>query len=344
MAAAPQLEPVYLVVGEDELKREAVCKRLVNRVAEVGDLDFNMEQFKSEGDKKDGDKGDRVVDRVIAACETLPFMSDFRLVMFHDVDKLSKDDAAKLADYVDDPVETTVLCLVATDLDGRTKLYKSVAKRSKVAVINCAPKSKKELPAFVANNMAGVYGIGLDLDAAELLIEYVGDSTVRLDAELKKLRDAFGPGVRIDRNTIARNVTRTTDMKPWDLQDALSNRDVRAVEHVLAHLPMVVIPTAQCTLTFTAMLSMLVNRIRDIMTVKALIARGEGSDASLVAALGLPRNREWTVKFYRGWAGNYRPEELRDALMRAETCERLMKSGGDPELELERWLLETCTR
>ena len=341
MGSETKLDPVYLIVGEDELKREIVCKRLVNRVAEVGDLDFNMEQFKAEDDKKDAEKGDRVVDRAIAACEIPPFMSDYRLVIINDVDKLNKDDTDKLADYVSNPLETTVLCLIATELDGRTKLYKACSKSSAHAIISCAPKKGKELFRFVENNMAGAYGISLEFGAGEVLVEYVGTSTVRLDAELKRLRDAFGQGTHFTAEDIRRNVTRTSDLKIWDLQDALSERDARKLEHVLSNLPMSPYPTNLCPLTYTGALAMCIKRIREIMTAKALIARGEGGDDRLAEALRLGALK-WKAKFYRQWAANYSAEELRDALMRAERCEHLMKSGGDPELELERWLLATC--
>ena len=39
------LLPVYLIAGEDELKRETVLKRLHERLAKMGDLSFNSESF-----------------------------------------------------------------------------------------------------------------------------------------------------------------------------------------------------------------------------------------------------------------------------------------------------------
>ena len=39
------LLPVYLVIGEDELKRETVIRRLHARLEKMGDLSFNSETF-----------------------------------------------------------------------------------------------------------------------------------------------------------------------------------------------------------------------------------------------------------------------------------------------------------
>ena len=41
---APLL-PVYLIVGEDALKRDTVMKRLRARLSSMGDLSFNADEF-----------------------------------------------------------------------------------------------------------------------------------------------------------------------------------------------------------------------------------------------------------------------------------------------------------
>ena len=59
---APLL-PVYLIVGEDALKRDTVMKRLRARLAALGDLSFNADEFNGET-ALGGD--------VVAACNTVP--------------------------------------------------------------------------------------------------------------------------------------------------------------------------------------------------------------------------------------------------------------------------------
>ena len=43
------LLPVYLISGEDELKRETVVKRLRKRISTYGDLAFNSEVRRQQG-------------------------------------------------------------------------------------------------------------------------------------------------------------------------------------------------------------------------------------------------------------------------------------------------------
>lgn len=124
------LLPVYLITGEDALKRDAVMKRLRTRLSSMGDLSFNSEVF--EGAEFTGDD-------VVNACNTIPFASPVRLVEVRDADKLKKADSEPIVSYLDAPCETTVLALVAEKLAKNTRLYKAVAKHGKTAVIDCAP-------------------------------------------------------------------------------------------------------------------------------------------------------------------------------------------------------------
>ncbi|HIT51606.1 MAG TPA: DNA polymerase III subunit delta, partial [Candidatus Aveggerthella excrementigallinarum] len=72
------LLPVYLVVGEDELKRRTVLDRLRKRLERRGDIAFNSDEF--DGAVATGEA-------VVAACNTVPFASDVRLVQVDAADK-----------------------------------------------------------------------------------------------------------------------------------------------------------------------------------------------------------------------------------------------------------------
>ena len=78
------LLPVYLVVGEDELKRETVMKRLHARLEKMGDLSFNSETFSATTCTGED---------VVTAANTLPFASPIRLVEVYEVEKLKKADS-----------------------------------------------------------------------------------------------------------------------------------------------------------------------------------------------------------------------------------------------------------
>lgn len=126
----------YLIVGEDELKRNRALELLHRRLESMGDLDLNSDKF--YGHEARGSE-------IVAACNTLPFTSEVRLVEISDAEKLRKQDSEEIITYLESPATTSVLVLVANKLPKGTRLYKAVEKQGKQAVIDCAPMNRKRL-------------------------------------------------------------------------------------------------------------------------------------------------------------------------------------------------------
>ncbi|HZD59702.1 MAG TPA: DNA polymerase III subunit delta, partial [Anaerolineae bacterium] len=75
------LKPIYLIHGDGKMIEDALV-RLKKRISNQVDLDFNFDQF----------NGSRVsAAEIIQAANTLPFMSEKRLVIVKEADKLPKD-------------------------------------------------------------------------------------------------------------------------------------------------------------------------------------------------------------------------------------------------------------
>lgn len=311
--------PAYLIVGADELKREFVLDRLNERMAKLGDIDFNKDVLSG---------GALSVDELVSACNTLPFMSEKRLVVVNDADRLKKPVQEAIVTYLESPSETTVLALVAEKLAKNTRLYKAIAQIDKKAVIECAPQSARELPNQV-QKFASSKGVTITRPAAEELISLIGESTVHLDGELDKLAIALGKGAVIDVDEVQAYVARVAEPKPWHLSDALSARDARTCAILLARM------NAQSPF---GLLAMCVNRIRDLLVAKDMQGQGTGA---LAQALGRP---DWQVKNYPRWADGFTEAELEAALVSAAACDQAMKTGADKNAVFERWVLDTCVR
>ena len=316
------LLPAYLVVGEDELKRDRVLKRLRARVSSLGDIDFNSDVF---------DGATCAGEDVVNACNTLPFASDVRLVVVKGVEQMKKASLDALAAYVKEPCETTVLALLATKLAKNTALYKSVAALDKQAVIDCAPLKKYELPKTV-RSMAVTHGFTMNDAAAVRLVDLVGENTVRIDAELKKIALAHRGTDVVGVSEVEALVARTSEAKPWEFTDAFAARDARACMTVYRKLD---------STSPHALLGMCITRLRELITCQGLISRGQGGTDNLAAKLGV---QSWRVKNHATWARNWTPAELRHALVSARDAERAMKSGSDPETTFLMWALESIRR
>lgn len=318
--AAQPLLPAYLMVGTDELKQRKAIERLDARLAASGEAEFNRDALDG-GSSLDANA-------VRSSLDTLPFGSDFRLVVIRDVDKASKAVKDMLAAYLDDPAPTTVLVMTAAKLPRTTRLYKGVAKLGDKAVIDCAPKKRWELPAQVAS-MARAHGKQMDTQAAELLVRLVGESTTMLDTELVKLASAVGDRPQISACDVELNVARIAEIKPWDFLEAVSKRDPALAMRMLNEMP---------SQSVIGLFTLMLTRIRELIAAKALQSRG--TPGLLAQELGL---QSWQVKNHGAWARNYQMSELLGALSSAADCERALKSTPDKTLAFQRWVLSFCS-
>ncbi len=312
-----QLLPAYLIVGEDELKRKIVIKRLRERVAALGDLSFNFDSLSG-----DGVAGSEIVQ----ACNIFPFASPIRLVEVTKVDRLRKADSEDLITYLATPCQTTVLCLVAEKLAKNTRLYKAVAALGASAIIDCAPQKRRDL-AQTVRALGKEHGVVLSASAAEKLIELVGENTISLDSELRRIALAHVGGDTVGDAELVLLVKRSNEPKTWEFANAFAARDIAACLSMFA--AMKAGSSFRLIVTCTT-------RLRELICAKSLGTRGE--QAQLASELAQP---EWRVRNLFGWAHNFSDFELRRALSASRDTECAMKSGTDPDKTFQLWLLNT---
>ncbi len=322
------LLPAYLIVGEDELKRTAVLKKLRARLEQYGDLAFNSDDLDAET-VEDG--------VIVTSCNTVPFASEYRLVYVRNADKLRKGEAEALASYLKEPNPSTILCLEAEKLAKNTKLYKAVASIGPQAVIECVPLKKYELPKTV-RAMAVGHGVTFTEGAARLLVDMVGENTVRLDAEIAKIALAHRGSDAVNESEVMAMTARTAEVKPWEFTDAFAARDLRKCLLYLNRMDSV---------TPHALIAMCVNRLRELVCAKSVARRGAATTAQLSSALqaaGGRKMQDWQLKNHFRWASQFSGLELRRAIISARDAEQAMKSGADPDQAFLDWMLSVLKR
>ncbi|WP_308581382.1 DNA polymerase III subunit delta [uncultured Parolsenella sp.] len=309
------LLPAYLIVGADELKRDAAVRRLRSRVP-ADMADFNLDELDGASLEEPG--------QLISSAQTMPFCADFRLVIVNGVGELVKPVSEAVVSYLADPNPQCVLCLVAEKLAKNTRLYKAVAKVGPHSVIDCAPLKRWELPPYVVK-LAQKRGLSMDNAAAQELVERVGESTVALDNQIATLAQLVGDAGRITLADVEANVAQIAEVSPWAFADAVCERNApRAMEMLnLMKAPSLVF-----------LHSVLVGRLRELICAKSLDARG--------AANGLARElgrQSWQVKNHVRWSRAFGEEELVELLGQAAVCERALKGSQDSEAAFARFVL-----
>jgi DNA polymerase-3 subunit delta len=314
------LKPVYLIFGDEDLLLEQAVRRLRKRLQAVADLDFNMETF-------DGENAD--VGEVVAAANTLPFMSDRRLVIVRNADKLPSSALAELAEYAANPAQTTCLVLVARKIARNTKLFKAVD-ALKGTFEYRAPR-RHEYPGKVAEFFKA-RGRTVTPDGAELLVASVGRDLRRLSIEVDNIvswSEGTGPLTAQD---VADVISQTAPVSVFDFTDAVGGRDAGSALRLLATL-LVQGESPQ------GVHAMAVRHARQLLSARALLDRG-GNSGAIAREMGMP---EWLAGRIVNQAKRFTTSELVDALRGAADAEWRMKtSQADARLVLERWVLEVC--
>lgn len=309
------LLPAYLIVGADELKRDAAVRRLRSRVP-ADMADFNLDELDGASLEEPG--------QLISSAQTMPFCADFRLVIVNGAGELAKPVSEAVVSYLADPNPQCVLCLVAEKLAKNTRLFKAVAKVGPHSVIDCAPLKRWELPPYVVK-LAQKRGLSMDNAAAQELVERVGESTVALDNQIATLAQLVGDADRITLADVEANVAQIAEVSPWAFADAVCERNApRAMEMLnLMKAPSLVF-----------LHSVLVGRLRELICAKSLDARGAAS--GLARELG---RQSWQVKNHVRWSRAFGEEELVKLLGQAAVCERALKGSQDSEAAFARFVL-----
>lgn len=117
-----RLRQVYLLHGEERYLRRQYRDKLRNALCEEGD---NMNVHFYEGRGTD-------TAAIIDLAETLPFFAQRRVIFLSD-SGLFKSGGEKMAEYLASPSETTYFVFTESEVDKRSKLYKTVQSRGYAA-------------------------------------------------------------------------------------------------------------------------------------------------------------------------------------------------------------------
>lgn len=235
-----------LLHGADEFS----AREELARLRESGDFEFNQDTFS-------GDDADFAQMRTI--CDTLPFLSERRLVVLLGLPKRKRgsggdagetDDGAEsaepapkasgkgrkksggadpkaflqaLADYAAHVPDTTTLVVVAGELlETSNPLLKAAQQHGKVRAFT-VPKGA-QLDEWISRR-AQAGGARIAPDAARLLVESVGDNLRLLSSEIEKLCAYVGRDGRIGVEQVRALTPQISQSRVFDLTDALARRD-----------------------------------------------------------------------------------------------------------------------
>ncbi len=217
---------IHLITGDDESLVLTAVSDLVHRLVGDGERTLMVDDF--AGDEYE-------LGAVVDAAQTMPFLTDKRVVVARDIGRFSTDDAVALVAYVNDPLASTDLVLVS----GGGRLAKAVtdAARNAGAIITNAtpPTSKRDRSLWIEEQVVGA-GLRLDPHALAMLAGWMGEQAGRLAGVLDTLASAYGTRVKLSADDIEPFLGESGSVPPWDLTDAIDRGDTRTAVELLARM------------------------------------------------------------------------------------------------------------
>jgi DNA polymerase-3 subunit delta len=248
--AQGKADPVYLVVGDDQVEMSRLAGAMVDLVEDELRA-FNTERLYA-GEKGAGPAA------IVEAARMLPMMSDRRVVVVLRAEKILKpkrrqkdaefevDDGEEpptdldiLDAYIREPVPQTTLALIAGDVDRTRKIYKTIQKHA--TTVECwglkssarDPRDVKgweleriasEASALVSRTMKEK-GYSIEPRAAKLLAERAGTDIATLRGDVERLLLYVGERRAIEYQDVAEIVSGETIQDRWAVTDAIVRGD-----------------------------------------------------------------------------------------------------------------------
>lgn len=223
------LAAIYLIAGDDEAKIDAALVRLRARAEREGGPGA-LESFTGDGGPD--------AQALVAAVPALSLTASRRFLLADGVERWGAVDAKLVAEAVADlPPDVTVV-LIAREEAPRKRAPKALVSAVEAAggqVRRYESPRARDLPSYLVSE-AGRRGFVLDADAAGLLVERMGDSTVRLGAELDRLAVWAEEGGRVTREDLESMIADTSEEVAWALSDALVEGDSSGAAAAAARL------------------------------------------------------------------------------------------------------------
>jgi DNA polymerase-3 subunit delta len=227
--------PVHLVQGDDPTLRGDAVRALIAELLGSDDASLALEEFTlaakggGEGDGTEETDSGAVLASALLSATTPPFGTDRRVIVIREVGALVTADVAALARYLEDPMPTTALVLVA----GGGRLAPALTKAVKAAG-GAEIKTTEATPDALAR-AAKAAGVALSPAAQRRAAERIGEDTGRVAGLVDLLASTYG-GATVDVDALEPFLGAAGSVPAYKLTGALDDGDLAGALDVLNRL------------------------------------------------------------------------------------------------------------
>ncbi|HZV68255.1 MAG TPA: DNA polymerase III subunit delta [Saprospiraceae bacterium] len=282
-----KFSPVYLLHGEESYLIDEAASFLEQSILQEHEKVFDQQIL----------YGSDVNARyILEQLMQFPMMAPRRLVIVREAQLM--DGILELEAFAHKPVPSSilVLCYKGKSLDKRTKLYDGIKKHG---FILAADKLKEaDILPWVLDTAAEMK-MKLDYDAAEAMVELIGNEISVLFPELQKLAGNVTPGVAITKMEILDLVGLSREYNVFELQNALESGNVIKTMRIGAMI------AEQKGYSIIPLIALLAGNYTKMYVIRSMI---NADDNVIAEAMGL--KSPYPVRILRQSAKKYTLETL----------------------------------
>jgi DNA polymerase-3 subunit delta len=313
------LEPVYLVWGDDELRLQAWRDRVRKRA--LRERDSTLEVL----------KGDRLsLESAIEAIGGLTLSVGRRYVVIDGIGRWKESDLTVLADALAGLPPETVVLLIGSSTDDKkpppkppSRLAEAVeAGGGKVHI--CKSPKPEDYPKWLTERAQKDFGLTLTDEAAGALIDLIGQKQQRLVRELEKLKMYAGEET-ITQEDVEALAASAVERRIYDLGDALIDGNRKLALEIAEEL-------RERGEDMMYIVFGLLRKLRDTQTAWAILSSG-GSVRDVQSTLRMP---QWVARQVAARAKHVDGRRLARALELLADLDYAIRGVGklDPESSL----------
>ena len=296
-----KFQQIYLLYGEERYLKRQYCGKL--RKALAGDDEMNVHFFEGK---------DVPVTEIIDLAETMPFLADRRVIFLSDTG-LFKSGGDQMAEYLKAPNETTYFVFTESEVDKRSKLFKTVSGNG--CAVDFTTQDESTLTKWVASLLAKE-GLKVTQSTVLFFLSKTGTDMENIQMELEKLISyCMGRDV-VTNEDVERIVSTRLQDRIFDLTEAVARRQTTKALSLYYDLLSLKVSPLQ-------ILAMLARQYNLMFQAKELKKRGT-PDREIASKIGVP---PFVVGKYLSQASQYKSSELRRALERCVQADHEVKSG-----------------
>lgn len=311
---------IYLIFGTENYLKEKYEKILTSAIL---DDNFSMMNF-AKFDEKSFD-----ISKVIEACDTLTFMSNYRLVILKDCNIFNKKQDIEILDkYLENMPKTTILVILEEKIDKRQKIFNTIFSLGYVCELEPLTEDKMLiwLKEYFNKN-----GKNINQKTALYFLRNISSDMEFIINEANKII-AYQDERDITIDSIDNICTKSVESKIFNLIDFIGQKNTK--EALKLYRSLINNKTSPFLI-----LNMIARQLKIILQVKYLAK--ENSINQIAKELGL---REFIVRGALAQSKNFRNNILLEAINECLNIDIKIKTGqGENILLVELFIIKYTT-